>query len=78
MTSFNFNYFIKGLISKLGPIEDWGFNIWIGVGDTTQSITFYSLAPSKFIFFLYAKYIHLIPAAPKASTPSPKSYLNII
>lgn len=78
MTSFSFNYFIKGLTFKLRPVDDWGFNIWNGMEDTTWSIAFYTLAPSKFIFFLYAEYIHLILAASKASTPSPKFYLSII
>lgn len=34
MTSFSFNYFIKGLTFKLRPVDDWGFNIWIGMEDT--------------------------------------------
>ena len=35
MTSFSFNYFIKGLTFKLRPVDDWGFNVQIGVEDTT-------------------------------------------
>lgn len=54
-----------------------------GVGDTVQPITLMPLVPPKFMSFLHAKCIHLIPIVPKsylilAWTLSPKFHLNII